>query len=142
MHDQNVNEIRLAQREVSLRYGYMDLVRTVHLDMTEHPQNVPAGLAGHSIGHWEDGALVVDTTGFAPGVLMPMMGLMHSARMHVVERFSVDSTGNVLTRRYTVDDPLYLAAPYSGSDVVLRSSEPATPYHCVELSGRNNQRPG
>jgi hypothetical protein len=140
MHDQNVNEIRVAAREVTLKYGYMDLVRTIHLDLMEHPKSIQAEVAGHSIGHWENGVLVVDTVGFAAGVLVPMAGLMHSARMHVVERFAVDATGNTLTRSYEVEDPLYLAAPYNGSDVVLRSSEAATPYNCVELSGRNNQR--
>lgn len=141
MHDQNVNEIRLAAREVTLKYGYMDLVRTVHLDAAEHPRQLQPSLAGHSTGRWEGGVLVVDTVGFTPGVLDPMAGIMHSAHLHVVERFWLDATGNVLTRGFEADDDLYLASPWRGSDVVLRSSEPATPYDCVELSGRNNQRP-
>ena len=35
------------------------------MDMKEHPDHIVPTRAGHSIGRWEDGALVVDTVGFA-----------------------------------------------------------------------------
>ncbi|MGC3979994.1 MAG: DUF6152 family protein [Steroidobacteraceae bacterium] len=139
-HDQNVNEIIQTDKSITLKYGYMDLMRTIHLDATEHPKNLTPSLTGHSIGHWQGKELVVDTIGFKPGVLIPIGGLLHSEQLHIVERFSVDSAGTTLTRAYQVEDPLYLKASYSGSDVLLRSSEPYTPYNCVELSGKNNQR--
>jgi hypothetical protein len=78
--------------------------------------------------------------GFLPGVLLPMGGILHSAQLHVVERFSLDAVGTQLTRTYQVEDPLYLQAAYSDSDVMLRSSEPYSPYQCTELSGKNNLR--
>ena len=37
----------------------------------EHPGDVEPSRAGHSIGRWENDVLVVDTVGFAPGVLSP-----------------------------------------------------------------------
>lgn len=142
-HDQNVNEITQSASTVTLRYGYMDYVRTIHLDQTSHPAKVTPSVGGHSIGHWEhqngQRTLVVDTVGFAEGVLQPMSGVMHSTQLHVVERFTVNADGT-LTRSYTVEDPLYLTGSYSGSDVMARSSEPYTPYNCTELSGKNNQR--
>ena len=39
--------------------------RVVHLDVATH-DGAPASVQGHSIGRWDDGALVVDTAGFAP----------------------------------------------------------------------------
>ena len=85
--------------------------------------------------------LVVDTVGFAPSVLIPINGTMHSGEMHVVERFSVDAAAGTLTRAYRVEDPLYLKSAYTGQDVLRVSAEPYQKYNCVELSGKNNIRP-
>jgi hypothetical protein len=140
-HDQNVNEILQTPTTLTLKYGYMDFTRTIHLDQAQHPSNLKASVGGHSIGRWEQGVLVVDTVGFLPGVLSPLGGVLHSAQLHVIERFSLDASGNTLTRDYTVADPLYLQQPYSGSDRMGRSAESPRAYNCTELSGRNNQRP-
>jgi hypothetical protein len=139
-HDRHVNEIRQSGNTITLQYGYMDLKRTIHMGAS-HPQKIEPTLAGHSIGRWDGDVLVVDTVGFAPGVLSPFEGLMHSDQLHVVERFSLDAAG-VLTREFTVEDPKYLQAPYGGSDVMTASKQPYEPYDCVELSGKNNERPG
>jgi len=138
-HDQHVNEIVQRDDEIVLQYGYMDFVRTIHMNAA-HPTAIGPTTAGHSTGTWAGDVLVVDTIGFAPSVLIPISGVMHSARMHVVERFSVDPDAHTLTRTYQVDDPLYLKAPYTGADVMLLSREPFVPYNCVELSGKNNLR--
>jgi hypothetical protein len=138
-HDQHVNAIEQSKNEVTLKYGYMDFVRTIHLNQTEHPKKISPSTGGHSIGKWEGDVLVVDTIGFKPSVLIPIAGIMHSDQMHVVERFSV--TGDTLTRTYRVEDPLYLKAAYTGTDVLRVSSEPYQKYNCVELSGKNNIRP-
>ena len=126
--------------EIVLRYGYMDLVRTIHMNAV-HPRTVVPSLGGHSVGRWDGDVLEVDTVGFAPGVLIPIAGILHSDRLHVVERFAVDPAAKTLTRTYRAEDPLYLKTPYVGTDVMTRTSEPYTAYNCVELSGRNNIRP-
>ena len=140
-HDQHVNEITQTGDEVILQYGYMDFVRTVHMNAT-HPGGITPTTAGHSTGTWDKDVLVVDTVDFAPSVLIPIIGLMHSDRMHVIERFSVDPNAKTLTRTYRAEDPLYLKTPYTGTDVMTLSTEPYIRYNCVELSGKNNLRPG
>ncbi len=139
-HDQHVNEVVQQDNEVILQYGYMDFVRTIHMNAS-HPRTITPTTAGHSVGRWEGDVLVVDTVGFAPSVLIPISGVMHSDRMHVIERFSVDPDRKTLTRAYRAEDPLYLKATYTGTDVMLLSNEPFVPYNCVELSGKNNLRP-
>ncbi|MGE3841539.1 MAG: DUF6152 family protein [Vicinamibacterales bacterium] len=139
-HDQHVNDVTHKGSTITLQYGYMDLVRTIHLN-AEHPKALTPSLAGHSTGVWDGDVLVVDTVGFAPGVLIPISGVMHSRQMHVIERFSLDAGGTRLIRDFRVEDPLYLKAPYVGQSVMVRSAEPYTPYRCVELSGKNNVRP-
>ncbi|MEQ1884962.1 MAG: DUF6152 family protein [Bryobacteraceae bacterium] len=140
VHDRHVNEITQTAKEITLKYGYMDFVRTIHLDQKEHPKSIKPSRGGHSIGSWDGDTLVVDTVGFAPGVLIPIIGVMHSNQMHVVERFTFDPATKVLTREYRADDSLYLRNPHTGRDLMSISDEPYTPYNCVELSGKNNMR--
>ncbi|MSO29672.1 MAG: hypothetical protein EXQ48_01845 [Acidobacteria bacterium] len=136
----HVNEITQTNDSVVIKYGYMDLVRTVHLNTAGHPKNTKPSVAGHAVGTWEGDVLVVDTVGFAPGVLVQQSGLMHSAAMHAVERFSVDNLKGTLSRTYRGEDPLYLKSAYMGWDELKISDEPYAPYNCKELSGANNIR--
>jgi len=70
-HDQHVNEITQKGNEVTLQYGYMDFVRTVHMDGT-HPARFVPSTVGHSTGVWDGDVLVVDTIGFTSSVLIPI----------------------------------------------------------------------
>jgi hypothetical protein len=140
VHDRHVNDIIQRDDEITLKYGYMDLVRTIHMNQAEHPKNITPSRGGHSIGKWDGDVLVVDTVGFSPGVLIPIIGVMSSNQMHIVERFTFDPNAKTLTRAYHAEDPLYLKGPYTGQDVMALSDEPYVPYNCVELSGKNNIR--
>ena len=57
-----------------------------------------------------------------------------------IDGFTHQSIGNSLYNCIAMD-PLYLKGPYAGSDTMVLSAVPAEPYHCVELSGKNNVRP-
>ena len=141
-HDSHVNDIYQTDDTVTIQYGYMDLVRTVHLDRTEHPDDIVPSVGGHSIGRWEGDVLVVDTVGFEQGVVFPLGdGLMHSADMQVTERFEVSDDGQTLVRAYVAHDPAFLQTDWVGESVFQRTSEPYRPYDCTELSGDNNRRP-
>ncbi len=138
------NEIFQADDEITLQYGYLDLARTVHLDQSEHPEQLTPSVTGHSIGWWEGDTLVVDTIGFEPGVLFHSgeSGFsMHSDQWHVVERFEVGTDRRSLIRTYTFGDPLFMQGAYMGQDLHSLTTEPYVPYGCEELSGENNQRP-
>ncbi len=140
VHDRHVNEIIQKDNEITMKFGYMDFVRTIHMNQSEPPKNVAPSRGGYSIGKWDGDTLVVDTTHLAAGVLIPIIGVMYSDQMHIVERFSFDPDKGMLTRTYRADDPLYLKGPYTGQDVMAISDEPYVPYNCVELSGKNNIR--
>ena len=132
--DQHINRITQENNKVTLQYGFMDIVRTIHMDMDEHPANIEPSRSGHSIGRWDGDVLVVDTIGFAPGYLDGRGGIMHSAQMHVVERFTLDSEEGSLTREYEAEDPLYLTAGFQGRDKLLISETPFDPYNCDDLT--------
>ena len=140
-HDSHVNDIYQTDDTVTLQYGYMDLVRTIHLDQAEHPDDIVPSVGGHSIGRWDGDVLVADTVGFEQGILFPLNGRTHSADMQVTERFAVRDEGQTLVRSYVAHDPAFLQTDWVGESVFRRTSEPYQPYDCTELSGDNNRRP-
>ena len=133
-YDGAVNRVTQTADTVTLAYGQLGFTRTIHLNMAEHPADLEPSRAGHSIGRWENDVLVVDTVGFAPGVLSPPV--LHTDRLHVVERFSLEPTeaGPTLMRSYTADDPVYFSGTYSGSDTLGVADVPYSPDECSELT--------
>lgn len=141
-HDAHVNEIRQTDEAVYLLQGYMDFERVIHLNQDEHPAILEPGLAGHSIGWWEGDTLVVDTTGFAAGVIFPRDDIMHSDQMHTIERFRFNPEIRELERSYSVEDPIYLAEILHDVDHQKMSAVPYEPYGCEHHSGPSQVRFG
>ena len=132
--DQHVNRIVQMDKTITITYGFMDIVRTIHLNMDEHPDDIEPSRAGHSIGRWEDNTLVVDTIGFLPGYMDGRFGIKHSDQLHVVERFEFVPDQGLIIRDYTGEDPLYLAESFSNRDNVFLSATPFDPYNCDDLT--------
>ena len=137
--NQNVNTIDQSDDKIVLTYGFMGLVRTIHLDLDEHPENIIPSRGGHSIGRWEGETLVVDTIGIEEGYLSvggqgDDRGVKHSNQMHSIERFSLSEEGEFLIMTFTIEDPLYLAEPNTGQLTQIKTSQPAVEYNCVELA--------
>ena len=128
--DGPVNRITQSKDTIVIQYGQMDLRRTVYMNMKSHPANVKPSRSGHSIGRWEGDVLVVDTIAFEPGVLNAPV--RHGAKLHVVERFTLDPKTIKLTRAYTAEDPEYLKGQYTGSDVVAIADQPFTKDNCKD----------
>jgi hypothetical protein len=100
--------------------------------MSRHPDRLKPSYAGHSIGHWEGNTLVVDTVGFAAGVLSPPT--LSSEQMHIVERFTFDPQKFSLRRDYSVTDPVYLAAAYESYDIMYLSDVPFQKQACKDMT--------
>jgi hypothetical protein len=133
--DSVVNRIEQTPARLTLRYGHMDLVRTIHLDRRAPPADVQPSRAGYSIGRWEGEVLVVETTAFSPGVLNADARMLHGTRLRVVERFTLDATGTRLTRSFVAEDPEFFTDSWRGTDVVLPADVPFEPYSCLDPEG-------
>ena len=55
-------------------------------DIVDYPE-----WEGHSVGHWEGDTLVVDTIGMREESWLDSVGLQHSGKMHMVERYTKTS---------------------------------------------------
>jgi len=84
--------------------------RTVYMDGREHPSET-TGPAGHSIGWWEDGTLVVETVNVPPGLVDDQLAIHSSEQARSVERFSLMADGHQLNAEFTLYDPVMLKAP-------------------------------
>lgn len=108
-----VHEIEQLGDRIVIRTDWLGGVeRTIYLDGREHPPNAERLQQGHSVGRWEDGVLVVDTTNFTDRIYA---GLASSGRKHLVERFALSGDGRSLDYGYVLDDPEYLAEPASAT---------------------------
>jgi len=132
--DGPINRITQDADEITLEYG-RGLARTIQMNSASHPADIAPSRAGHSIGRWDGDTLVVDTVGFAPGILAGSVA--HTDELHVVERFTLDPERLALKRDYVAEDPAYFTDQYSGSDTVLPADAPFAVDRCEELTYRN-----
>jgi hypothetical protein len=121
-----------GEKVIDITYGLYNFKRQIHVGMLEHPADLEPNYAGHSIGNWEGDTLVVDTIGFAEGVLSSPT--RNSKQLHIVERFTLDTEKLALKREYTATDPIYLAAPYASYDVMYLSDVPFEVQPCKEMT--------
>jgi hypothetical protein len=134
----DVNRIEQTADAITLRYGSMGIVRTIHLNMTEHPRDLAPSRTGHSIGRWDGDTLVVDTIGFEPGILLADGRVPHSGSMRIVERFTLDASARALRRTYIATDPTYFEGEYRGADTVYVADVPFQPTPCNDLSYKSD----
>lgn len=133
--DMHVNKIVQSDEKIELTYGFMDIVRTIHMDMKKHPENIVPSRAGHSIGKWEGDTLVVDTIGFKEGWLFAFNnGIKHSDQMHTIERFDQSADGEWMIMTYTINDPQYLNFPFTSQLAQRRTNAPFEDYACEDLT--------
>jgi hypothetical protein len=106
-------EVMQTPGRVTLFYQRMSPVRRLYTDGRSHPaaEDLVPTADGHSIGHWEDNTLVVDTVGLRQQfTLSSAPGMPHSDQLHVTERFTrVDPV--TLRIEITLDDPKAFTQP-------------------------------
>jgi hypothetical protein len=114
-----LNSVEISDDRVIIRSEFFDAERIVYTDGRSHPQNGERTNQGHSIGWWEDDVLVVDTVLFADHRSANGTGVPSGPRKHLVERYSLSEDGTRLIMDVQLEDPDYLAEPFSGSKELL-----------------------
>jgi hypothetical protein len=108
--------------------------RIIPLDGRAHvPSDIRLWM-GDSVGHWEGGTLVVDTTNFndAGGFYGDAGGMYGWDRnLHVVERFSL-LDADTIVYRFEVDDPTAYTRAWKGEFTMARSTGGIYEYACHE----------
>ena len=115
--------------KVIIYHESMDVTRTVHLDMREHPSDIPPSEMGHSIGHFDGDDLLIDTAAFSAGVLV--RSTLHTDQMVLRERLSITEDTDRLHIEWAMVDPAYYAEPVTGSQELHSTNRELIQYDCV-----------
>ena len=104
-------------KEVWIIWQRQQEVRRIYLNQ-QHSRNPKPSWFGESVGHYENGELVVDTVGFLDRHEFDFVDnwrTPHTKDMHVVERWKLINGGNGIQATVTVDDPGTFNQPWSGT---------------------------
>jgi hypothetical protein len=108
-------------------------LRMIHMK-GQPPPDIIRSIEGYSVGHWEGGTLVVQTTHLrAEDPARNVIGrpLLLSRGSTITERFTRVSDGELLYRFTVEDDQLY-SRPWTGEFSMTRQDGPIYEYACHE----------
>ena len=111
--------------------------REIHLDGRPHPKGdaLNPTYFGHSVGHWENDTLVVDTVGYNEKTWLDYSGHMHTDQLHTLERITRPDR-DTLHYEVTITDPGAYSAPWTIAwDIPWSEGQELADYICQE----NNQ---
>ncbi len=112
--------------------------RQIFTDGRPHPpkEDLYPSVTGHSIGHWEDQTLVVDTIGRTAGPVRFLGAAAFSGQAHFRERIRMTGKDR-LEDQMTIEDPVALAHPWTVMLGYDRTTliDSLNPYYC-ELDDR------
>jgi hypothetical protein len=104
------------------------------------PQDILESFPGHSIGHWQGEALVVDTVGISPRADLLMANDLRPTRnTHVIERLVLENKDTLRVDTEVQDEELF-TAPYKYTRTYVRSPLQLTDSSCTANNRDNDQK--
>lgn len=144
-----VYEISNYRDTVTIFHEYGRLSRQVRLGSDEPDVTDPQ--FGQRIGRFEEDTLVIESTGF-PALAAGLASgwepngngadIPSSEQKKLIERYTVNEDGSMLTLNYTVSDPAYLTEPYTAQVVWYRMPDdsPIYEFDCdAEIASRSTR---
>lgn len=102
-------QIIQTPQKVAIQYELNHTRRFIYLDQGQDP-NADSTFMGNSVGRWEGGVLVVESTGFKDRTYLDDTGLPHSEELKISERIS--RSKNRLEVSLTISDPIMYTKPW------------------------------
>ena len=144
-----VYEIKRDGDKVDIFHEYAQLRRPVTLGSSV--PNVTDPTFGKRVGRYENDTLIIESTDF-PAMSAGLASgwepngngadIPSSTQKELVERYTVNGDGSVLTVEYTVTDPAYLSEPFTAKVVWHRMpfDSPIYDFTCdAEIASRSTQ---
>jgi len=104
-------EVLQTPGQITIVQEAYNQVRRIYLDEKQIAiEDAEPGYWGHSVGHWQGDALLVDTIGIKEKVRF--RGVPHSDQMRIHEQIRL-LTPDFMEDQITVEDPVYLEKPWS-----------------------------
>lgn len=123
---------------IVMRFERLGTTRRIHMDGRPPPAEHPPTNLGYSVGRWENGALVIETTHTAGGVLRNLRGHPVSPDARLIERYWREPGQMDLRMQLTVEDPINYTEPVTlGRGWVWAPDEVIQPWNCVSLGPKD-----
>ena len=122
------------KRIIVIFEGGAHVWREIHLDGRPLPKrdDVNPTYFGYSVGHWDNDALVVETTGFNEKTWLNFNGTMHTDQLTTVEHITRPNL-NTLHYEATITDPGAYTAPWTVAwDIPWLAGAELAEYICQE----------
>lgn len=103
----------MASEKIVIRSEWFNEERTIWMDGRSHPDAAETFATGHSIGHWEDDTLIVDTRNFDDHRSPYQIGVPSGSGKHVIERYRLNDDGLSMWAEFTLQDPEFIAEPFT-----------------------------
>ena len=99
-------QIIQTRGQVTFLFEMLHAWHRVFTDGRAHPDPVGLSWWGHSIGHYEDNKLIVDTIGMNDRTWLYTSGVQHSDELHITQVFELTGPDTI---EYTItyDDPVF-----------------------------------
>ena len=130
-----------------IKNEFYSVDRTIYTDGRDHPLDANRTNQGHSIGHWEADALIVDTIFFADhrtingrtsasGRFKDEM-VPSGAQKHTVEKFELSDDRSQMSVEIFVEDPEFLVEPFVVNTIWdYAPSREFAPFNCDPENAR------
>jgi hypothetical protein len=124
-------QIIQTRGQVTFLFEVLHTWHRVFTDGREHPDPLGQSWWGHSIGHYEDNKLIVDTIGMNDRTWLYTSGVQHSDKLHLTQVFELVDPDTI---RYTItyDDPVFFTEAWSVTSEFQRSEYDLLEYICTE----------
>ena len=114
---------------IALRIEEYDAARTIHMTAAPVATRERSPL-GYSVGRWENGSLVIDTT-LIDAPYFNSEGVPLGSDAYAIERFTVSADGRRLAYALTVTDPETFTEPARATRAwIAKEGEEVLPYDC------------
>jgi len=139
--------IRFIERDgdIVLQNEYFGLDRRIQMRPSSDLQSREPTPLGHSVGRWDDGTLIVTTTGidWPYFQLYGVEGVPQSPAMEIVERFTINEAGDELRYDLTATDPETFTHTVSAASYLTFRWQPGLaflPYECVTRPSKPDEQ--
>lgn len=132
----DTKSIEIGEGVAWIRGEFDSSERLVYLDSSTVADD-ERSIQGHSIGRWDGDVLKVETTRFVEHRMGNAFSLPSGLQKHLTEEFELNPDGVTLTYRFAVEDPEFLAEPFTGA--VQWAYRPDIEYSPLECDRENSR---
>ncbi len=138
----NPIEIDVQDDRIDIRYEEGGSSRVIWLNADSPPADQPYTAVGYSVGRWEEGALIVETTHMDSPTIVNDLGHPLSRDAVLTERYWKEPGETTLRLEFQIHDPANYTETLHFSRIWEPSqTEQVQPWECVSLGTRDDSEP-